>query len=409
MPKKSPTNKQKAIFTKSFPRMGDILRLSRLWLGLIGIIFCVTIIYTSDFDNIGLPPMFIVEQARVLSVVSEHFQPDRYIPSEYIGSQWIEIEMLTGEFAGKQVEIENQLTRFSSLILSPGMDVLVSVLPGVEYLAAYNMGVYGPSRRPVLFGAVGLLLVSMLIMGQKKGFYAAIALAFTLVTVVFFMVAAIIHGHSPVVFSLLTAIITTAYTLLMVSGVSRQSLAAIGGTWVGLIFAGLLSVLLGRLGHVSGLHLDGASQMLYHSPPDTFLRIPDLFFAAVIIAASGVVVDAAMSISSSVFEIREQSPGITAVRLYRSGMRIGGDVLGANSNTLILAFTGASLPTVILIVLFGFSGLRIINLDLVAIEIIQSVSATMGMIFAIPATAFFSATLATLYEKTDKSKISSNK
>jgi len=351
-----------------------------------------------------MPSPFVVERARVVSVVSENYWPDPYIPSTYIGGQRVEIEMLTGEFAGQQVEIENPMERFYGLQLRAGMEVLVSVLPGVEYLAVYNMGVYGPSRAPVLIGSILLLVVGMLIMGRKKGLYAALSLAFTLIMVIFFLVAAIVRGQNPVVFALLTAVITTSFTLGMVGGIGRQTLAAIGGTWAGLLAAGLFSALIGRLSHVSGLNLEDARQVLYNSPPDIFIRIPDLFFAAVIIAASGAVVDAAMSISSAAFEIKEQSPAITTRRLYRSGMHIGGDILGANANTLILALTGASMSTMILIVLFGFPYLRVINLDFVAIEIIQSVSATMGMLIGIPATAIFSAILATRYDKKDKPK-----
>ncbi|MCL2189643.1 MAG: YibE/F family protein [Defluviitaleaceae bacterium] len=372
-----------------------LLRTDRLWLVLVGLLFCTIVIYIADFSAVGLPQHFDVERALVLSAWETNLWEDYYIPNVYVGTQRVLLEVLTGAFAGQQVETVHFSTRFEPLYLRNGMEVLISVLPEVEALTAYVMNIYGASRGRVMLAAVGMLIVSMIIMGRKKGLFAALSLGFTLITVLYFMIAFIVQGYSPVVFSLITAVITTMYTLFMVSGISRQSIAAVAGTWVGLVFAGVLSLLFSHLGHVSGLHLEDARQMLYHAPQDAFLRIPDMFFAGVIVAASGVVVDAAMSISSSVFEIHTQSPDITAPRLYKSGMRIGGDILGANSNTLILAFVGASLPTIILIVLYGFPYLRIINLDIVAIEIIQGVSATMGMIVAIPATAFFSSWLAT--------------
>jgi len=379
-----------------------IFRMGRMWVGVVGLILCVIFISISDFASLSLPhreiEAFVVERAHVREVITESLRPDHYLQTVYLGSQLVEIEMRTGEFVGERIIMENTLTRFGSLRLQPGMDVLVSVMPGMEQLEVHYMSVYGPSRGPVLIGAVLLLILGMLIMGRKKGLYAAISLAFTLVVVIYFMISFIIQGYSPVLFALITTILTTGFTLCMVGGISRQSLAAIGGTWVGLITAGLISALIGNFANVSGMHLEDAWQMIHTSPPGMYLRVPDLFFAAVIIAASGAVVDAAMSISSSVFEIKEQSPEITAKRLYRSGMNIGGDILGANSNTLILAFTGASLTTMILVVFFGLPYLRVINLDIVAIEVIQSVSATAGMILAIPATAIFSALLATRYE-----------
>ena len=403
MAKKGPdTFAQKVKEKIVFPKPGEILRMGRVWLGVAGLIFCFIIFHTSDLANIGMPQQFYIERAKVLSVTDTNLWPDHYIPNVYVGTQRVEIEILSGEFKGQQLEIINSLTRFANLYMTEGMEILVSMMPDIEYLAVYNMGVYGPSRGPALLGAVGVLLISMLIMGRKKGFYAIITLAFTIFTVIFFMVSFIVRGYSPVAFSLITVVITTAFTLFMVSGFGRQSIAAVAGSWTGLVFAGVFSAVVGRLGNVSGLNLEEARQILYNSPPDSILRISDLLFAGILIVASGVIVDAAMSISSAVFEIKEQSPGITAKRLYRSGMNIGGDILGANSDTLILAFTGASLQTLIVITLFGFPPMRIINMDFVAIEIIQAVSATMGMIFAIPATALYSALLATRYDKSAK-------
>ena len=295
--------------------------------------------------------------------------------------------------------MENRPGRFHGIVVSEGMEVMVSMMPQLQILDEHQMNIYGPSRGFALILSVAALVVGMLIMGRMKGLYAAVSLAFTLVMVIFFMVALIVRGGSPVPLALGTAIVTTAFTLGMVSGFSRQTLAAIAGTGAGLVAAGLFSIIFSRLANISGIHLEDARQILYHTPPDIFIRIPDLFFAGVIIAASGAVEDAAMSISSASFEIKEQSPAITARRLYRSGMRIGGDILGANANTFILALAGASLTTVIMITLFGFPFLRVINLDLVAIEVIRSVAATMGMLIGIPATALFSALLATRGDK----------
>lgn len=372
------------------------IKYGRVWLGLIGLLFCMTIISTADFSNLGLPaPRFNVERAVVHQIFAENLIPDSYLDNLLLGSQMIEIEVLSGEFSGQRIIIENSLQRFANVRVEEGMQILVSIVPGLEQLEIGNINVHSHSRAPVLMGAIILLLISMLIMGGQKGLYAMTALVFTLIVVIYFLIEAIIRGQSPVLYALLTAFITTGFTLLMIGGFSRQSIAAVGGTWTGLLIAGLLSAMLGQLANVSGMHLEHARQMIFNTPPNVMIQVPDLLFAAIVVAASGAVVDAAMSISSSVFEIKEQSPTLTAQRLYRSGIRIGRDILGANSNTLILAFVGSSLTTIILVALFNFPFLRLVNLDMVAIEIVQGVSATMGMIIAIPATAFFSSLLAT--------------
>lgn len=50
--------------------------------------------------------------------------------------------------------------------------------------------------------------------------------------------------------------------------------------------------------------------------------------------------DVAMSVSTSLHEIKEQRPDITAKEIFKSGINIGRDMIGTMSNTLILAYAG---------------------------------------------------------------------
>ena len=58
----------------------------------------------------------------------------------------------------------------------------------------------------------------------------------------------------------------------------------------------------------------------------------------------------AMSIASSLWEVREESTSPSFKSLFRSGLNIGKDVLGTMANTLILAYIGSSLAVVLLLV-----------------------------------------------------------
>ena len=349
---------------------------------------------SADFSNRGQPHLFDVERAVVRQVLGESIWPDHYIPEVYVGTQRLELEILTGDFSGEVLEAENLLSRFHSYPAAMGDQILVSVLPDASHVAMYNIGVYGVHRFPVIAFALVLLAIAMVAIGRKKGLYAMVSLAFTLTIVVFLLVNGIVAGGSPIWLGLLTAFLTTTFSLLMVCGAGKQALSSIVGTVIGLFFAGVFSLVFSNLGSVSGIHLDGARQILYHSPEDTTVLISQLFFAAVIISASGACVDASISVSSTVFEMKSRQPDTTEKSLFKSAMIIGSDVLGANANTLILALTGASLPIMVLIGLFGFPALRLLNLDVIAIEGISAVSAAMGMIASVPATAFFSARLA---------------
>ena len=372
-----------------------ILRNRRVWLCLIGLLFCVIAILSSGFAEFGAEePHFLVQRARVIEVDDVRFSPDPYVQGLYLGRQVIEVEILSGEFAGQRVRFENTLSRFFNFPAAEGQEFLVSIMPDFESGEINHVDIFGHSRAVFLYVLIGLFLLILLVIGRKKGLYSAISLVFTLVMIIFFMIPFILRGHSPVLFAVIAAALTTMFSIFMVSDISLKSIAAIGGTLVGVTGAGIISVFAGRFSHVSGMQLSYAEEIILQSPPGVYIRLPELLSAGIIIAALGAVMDVSMSIASSVFEVKQVNPKMNAKKLYRSGMRIGGDIMGTMSNTLILAFAGTSITAMVLIAMFRLPYMQLINLDMVAIEIIQGLSASIGLILAVPVTAILAAMLA---------------
>ena len=370
-----------------------IVRNRRLWLGLIGLLFCVVVVLTSGFIRLDQEPHFLVQRAQVLTIDNARLSPDPYVEGLYIGRQTIEIEVLSGDHAGQRFRIENTMSRFFNHHTAPGMEILVSINANPETGQVVHVDVFGHSRGNFIHIFVGFFFLILLLIGRKKGLYSAISLLFTLVTVVFFLIPLIIRGHNPILFAILTAALTTVFSIFMVSDISLKSLAAIGGTLAGVTSAGIVGVLAGRLSHISGMHLEHAEELIFQSG-EAIIQIPQLLSAGIIVAALGAVMDVGMSISSSVFEVKRADPKMDTKKLYKSGMTIGRDIMGTMSNTLILAFAGASITVMVIIALYELPYLRFINLNLLALEIVQGLSASIGLILAVPVTAFLAALLA---------------
>ena len=124
---------------------------------------------------------------------------------------------------------------------------------------------------------------------------------------------------------------------------------------------------------------------------DRGLKISGLFVSGILIASLGAVMDVAMSISSACWELRELNPDLPSKALFRSGMNIGQDAMGTMANTLILAFAGSSLNTLLLFQIFDYPMIQIFNADSIAIEIIRGVAGTIGIILTVPLVALLSA------------------
>jgi uncharacterized membrane protein len=182
------------------------------------------------------------------------------------------------------------------------------------------------------------------------------------------------------------AIISTTITFVLISGFTKKAAAATVGTAGGVLIAALISMIVGRAAHLTGMSSEEA-QMLMYIPQNIKFNFRDLLFTGIIIGALGAVMDVAMSIASSLEEIKKSNPSISMSKLIKSGISIGRDIMGTMSNTLILAYTGASVPLLLLFMAYNMSYTKIINLDLIATEFVRALSASIGLILAIPLTA----------------------
>ena len=115
--------------------------------------------------------------------------------------------------------------------------------------------------------------------------------------------------------------------------------------------------------------------------------------------------DVCMSIATSLEEIAITDPEVSPASLLGSGLKIGSDMLGTMTNTLVLAYTGSSLTLVLLIVAQGaeYPLIRLMNMEFICVEIVRSASGLFGMSTAIPLSALVASMIFT------KSKISHRK
>jgi len=184
----------------------------------------------------------------------------------------------------------------------------------------------------------------------------------------------------------------TIFTMFLVGGVNRKSIAAIVGTLGGVSVAGVLAIVVGGATHASGLSGQEA-QMLMFIPQGITFDFRALLMASIIIGALGAVMDTGMTISSAMAEIRRTAPTLSRRALFWSGMNVGRDVMGTMANTLILAYTGGSLALLLLVTAYEVEFIRLINMDPIASEVLRALAGSVGLVAAIPITALAAAWL----------------
>ena len=227
----------------------------------------------------------------------------------------------------------------------------------------------------------------VLAVGRLKGFTAIITLIITVLAVVKILLPSILDGYDPVWATILVSSGVTVITMFLVGGFNMKSVAAIIGTMGGIVSAGIIANIVIDLARLTGLGSEESAMLLY-IPQQTQFDFQGLLFAGMIIGALGAIMDVGMSIASSVWEVQKANPSLTRWELAISGLNVGRDVIGTMSNTLILAYTGGALPLLIVLMAYEDPMVKIINMDMIATEIVRTLAGSIGLILAVPLTAF---------------------
>ena len=318
------------------------------------------------------------EKARVLEVLEDNEQES----GQYVGQQKVLLVLDSGSRKGETVEAVSSSSYLYGAHCRPGMRVIAAVNESGEEL---YVTVYSQDRSLVLYGIVALFLISVWAIGGRQGLNSAIGLIFTFLCIIFMFIPMIYRGASPIGASMLVAALTTVVTMYLIGGRSTKTAAAILAT----ILGGMLS---GSLAGISGYNVSDIEQLEYVAQM-TDIKVGELLYAGILISALGAIMDVAMSVSSAVHEVAARAPELGFKELFRSGIHVGRDMMGTMSNTLILAFTGTSINTLIFIYAYGYSLNQTINMYSIGIEIIQGISATLGVIFTVPVAAYINALL----------------
>ena len=299
------------------------------------------------------------------------------------GTEVETVQYLDGYLAGNAKEVE------------PGDRVLLYETHDEQ---GYSYAFTDFWRSDVLLWLLGIFVAAVLFFGRFKGLNTLFGLGFTCLFVFMVFIPAILAGQNIYLWSILTCLYSIVTTLLIVDGISRKTFIAAAGCFGGVLVAGCLTAVLNCIMHITGL-VDEQSMYLNDLSSDLSIDLRAVVFAAIIIGATGAVMDVAISIASALGELNEQMEHPTFGALLRSGFSIGRDMMGTMANTLVLAYIGSSLATVVLIVAYNSSLANIFNREMIVVEVEQALVGSLGILSAIPLTSLLGAAFYPLHRK----------
>ena len=335
--------------------------------------------------------------AKVTDVLLDNGAPDTWTEGRRLGEQYIEVELISGQFKGTVLETYNYMNAYNNIDCKVGTRIVVR-LDYDDSGQLYIVSVPNYDRGIVMAGLLLAFAAVLILVGGKKGAMALAGLIYTVACIWYILVPAILRGASPMPVTIAIVALTTGASLLLLTGFTRKTLCATLGCVGGVTVSGIFASIAGRLTPINGFNMSEAEELVLRAY-DSELHISGLLVCGILIAALGAVMDVAMSIASACQELREVNPSLGKKELFRSGMNIGRDAMGTMANTLILAFAGASLNILILVQVYDYPLIQIVNTDAIVIELIRGISGSIGIILTVPIVAALSACLMTEHPK----------
>ncbi|MFL0197812.1 YibE/F family protein [Clostridium sp. WILCCON 0269] len=238
----------------------------------------------------------------------------------------------------------------------------------------------------------------LIVLGGKKGIKSLATLLITGIAIIKIIIPFIMKGDSPVTITVIVCIGLIIINLLIISGYNKKTLSAIIGTSLGLLSSGLIVFTVGNIMRSTGINPDDAQVISSVFGAQGF-DFHGLFFCIMLLSSLGAVMDIGISISSAMYEIENTNPNISNSTLIKSGLNVGKDIMGTMCNTLILAFAGGIIITIITLSPYNLPFIEIINQDIIASEILKALSGSIGLILTIPITALTFANVPTSLNK----------
>jgi len=305
------------------------------------------------------------------------------------GVQYLEVEVLNGKFKGEKIDYINNFT--GKLELDKYYEIgdkVFSVLntKDNEILSVQVIDRYRLNYEIILLGIFVAILV---LYAGFTGLKSIVSFFFTAIIIWKVLLPAYLKGYEPLMMSLLITAVLTFVIIFLVAGFSKRALVAFLGAISGVLLTCIFSIFFGSLFKIPGEIKPFSESLLYAGFPS--LKLTSIFLSGIFISSSGAVMDIAMDISTSMWEIKEKKPNIGFLELIFSGFKVGRAVTGTMTTTLLLAYSGGFSTLLMVFIVQGVPLANIFNIQYVAGEILHTVVGSFGLVIVAPITAIIGA------------------
>ena len=303
-----------------------------------------------------------------------------------IGTQKLELKILSGEFKGqtyRSVNLLNGQLKYDRLYdVGDKVLALATIDKDKAISSLRTIDLYRLNTEIFLFFCFAGFLI---LFARWTGFKALLSFVFTALVIWKILIPAFLNDFSPLLISFIIVSILTTVIILLISGFNKKGLVALSGAISGIAITTLLAILFGHFFRIPGTVKEFSETLLYAG--FMHLNLSDIFISGIFISAAGAVMDVAMDIAASQNEIIQKKPDIPKMELIRSGFNIASPVIGTMTTTLLFAYSGSFMFVFMIFMAKGTPVSNIFNIQFIAAEILHTMVGSFGLVLVAPATA----------------------
>ncbi len=309
-------------------------------------------------------------------------------------------ELLDGNRTGEQVEVRVG-TSGPGVSLKKG-DVIFAIESLMDKANDRGSVSYVDRVRLNALAVLLALFVALVVfVSDRRGALSIAGLLLSILVIGWFIIPMIIKGHNAFLITLIGSYVIAIASVLVAHGRRRRTYIAIACILAVLTLVALLAWIATWLVSLTGIADETA---FYLAIDNQALDMRGVVIGGIVIASLGALDDIVTTQVATVEELHRSDQKQSRAVLAKAASSVGNEHITSLVNTLALAYVGASLPFIIMMMSrSSVSPLITLNGEYIATEITRTLVASIGLVVAVPLSTFV-ATM--IYTRTTHRKVS---
>ncbi len=353
----------------------------------------------SDFqvsENVSAINSNEIIRAQVLELVDEGERDVANVSAPY---QLLKMRLIGNNFDNSEILLEHGGLPVAQLEeYKPGDQVYINFYQPIssydleEVVTNRQASISTRARDQQLFFLFILFMTLVIVVNRFKGIRSLLSLFFSFIVIFFVALPILLQGYDPSLVIMLLALFIIPPTFYLTHGIKQKTHVAVAATVVSLIISSLLAITLINTMNLSGLATEEASFLSFER--QDVINIRGLLLAGIILGLLGTLDDITVTQAGMTFTLKRNKPSLKFGKLFSEAMEIGQDHINSMVNTLVLVYTGASLPLLLLFINNPHPLSYVLSQEVVVEEVVRILVSSVGLIIAAPLTTFLASAVA---------------